>query len=292
MKANKRYLITGASGQLGYDIVKELNRRGITDVLAPSSKDLDITDEIVVNNFMEKYHPDYVIHCAAYTQVDKAEDDIEMCYKVNGEGTRNIVEACRRIGATVTYISTDYVFDGTKDGVYEVTDEVNPINIYGKTKYLGEEYTRRYDKHFIVRISWVFGINGKNFVKTMLNLAQTRDEVSVVSDQFGSPTYTVDVAKKIVDMQATKKYGTYHATNDGYCNWAEFANYIFESNDLYTKVNPILTKDYPTKATRPMNSKLSKRSLVENGFGELIHWKDSVDNYNIELIQQKVKCKK
>lgn len=288
---HKRYLVTGASGQLGYDIVRELNKRGIFDILAFSSNDLDITNERLVNKVIEEYAPDYVIHCAAYTSVDKAEEEAEMCYKVNVDGTKNIVDACRRIGAKLTYISTDYVFDGKKDGLYQTTDEANPINIYGKTKYLGEEYVRKYDKHFIVRISWVFGINGKNFVKTMLNLSENRKEVNVVSDQIGSPTYTVDVAKLIVDMQSTEKYGTYHATNEEYCSWAEFAKYIFESNNIDMRVNSIRTSEYPTKALRPINSKLDRSSLIENGFEYLPFWKDAIDRYNNELEEEKIKKK-
>ena len=289
---HKRYLVTGASGQLGYDIIRELNKRGIFDVLALSSNDLDITDERLVHKVIEEYAPDYVIHCAAYTQVDNAEENAEMCYKVNVEGTKNIVDACRRVDAKLTYISTDYVFDGKKDGYYRYLDETNPINIYGKTKYLGEEYVRKYDKHFIVRISWVFGINGKNFVKTMLNLAQTKNEINVVADQIGSPTYTVDVAKLIVDMQFTEKYGTYHATNTGFCSWADFAEYIFKKSNIDMKVNRILSKDYPQKAERPLNSKLSKGILHDNGFDYLPDWQDAVDRYLDELKEQKIKCKK
>lgn len=286
---HKRYLVTGASGQLGYDIVRELNNRGIYDVLAFSSNDLDITDERLVNKVIEEYHPDYVIHCAAYTQVDAAEENAEMCYKVNVDGTKNIVDACRRVDAKLTYISTDYVFDGKKEGYYCYLDKANPINIYGKTKYLGEELVKKYDKHFIIRISWVFGINGKNFVKTMLNLAESRNEINVVADQIGSPTYTVDVAKTIIDMQSTEKYGTYHATNNGYCSWAEFAKYIFEASNIDMKVNEITTKEYPQKAARPLNSKLRKGILHDNGFGYLPDWHDAVDRYLDELEEQKIK---
>lgn len=278
-----RYLVTGCAGQLGYDIVKELNSRGIFDVLALDVNDMDITDSRIVNKIFEEYRPEHVFHCAAWTNVDGAEENEEMCRKVNVEGTKNIVEASRRINAKLTYISTDYVFDGSKDGLYEIDDTVNPVNVYGKTKYDGEVEVRKYDKSFIVRISWVFGINGKNFIKTMLKLSETKNELGVVSDQFGSPTYTVDLAKLLVDMQETEKYGTYHANNEGFCNWAEFAEYIFKINNKNVNVKHLKTSEYPTKASRPLNSKLSKSSLDLNGFNRLPSWQDAVDRYCKEL---------
>ena len=284
-----RYLVTGCKGQLGYDVVRQLNERGIYDVLALDIDEMDITDSRKVNKIFEEYKPKHVIHCAAWTNVDSAEDNYEMCYKINVEGTKNIVEASRRIGAKLTYISTDYVFDGKKDGIYEVNDPTNPLSIYGKTKLLGEKEVEKYDKHFIVRTSWVFGINGKNFIRTMLRLSETKDELGVVSDQFGSPTYTVDLAKLLIDMQDTEKYGTYHANNEGYCSWAEFAEYIFQSNNKNTKVKYLTTDEYPTKAKRPLNSKLSKSVLKENGFDLLPNWQDAVDRYNIELNNEKQK---
>lgn len=284
-----KYLITGCKGQLGFDIVRELNSRGIYDILALDVDDMDITDSRIVNKIFEEYKPEHVFHCAAWTNVDGAEDNEELCTKVNVDGTKNIVEASRRIGAKLTYISTDYVFDGTKEGLYEVDDIPNPISVYGKTKFEGEEAVRNYDKHFIVRISWVFGINGKNFIKTMLKLSETKEELGVVCDQYGSPTYTVDLAKLLVDMQETEKYGTYHANNYGFCNWAEFARYIFESNNKNVKVNDLTTDEYPTKAQRPLNSKLSKQSLIDNGFALLPSWQSAVDRYNIELEEEKVK---
>jgi len=289
---NYRYLVTGCKGQLGYEIVKELNNRGIYDVLALDVDDMDITDPRVVNKIFEEYKPEHVFHCAAWTNVDGAEENEEICYKVNVEGTKNIVEASRRINAKLTYISTDYVFDGTKEGFYEVNDAPNPTSIYGKTKLLGEKLVEQYEKHFIVRISWVFGINGKNFVRTMLKLAETKEEVGVVCDQIGSPTYTVDLAKLLVDMQETEKYGTYHANNDGFCSWAEFAEYIFKSNDKNIRVNKIPTSEYITKATRPLNSKLSKQSLIDNGFDLLPSWQSAVDRYNIELEEEQKILKK
>ena len=286
---NKRYLITGCKGQLGYDIVRELNSRGIYDILALDIDDMDITNSRIVNKIIEDYHPLHIFHCAAWTNVDGAEENREMCRKVNVDGTKNMVEAARRVGAKFTYISTDYVFDGKKDGLYEVTSAPSPINYYGLTKYLGEEEVRKYDKSFIVRISWVFGINGKNFIKTMLSLAENHTNVNVINDQIGSPTYTKDLAKLLVDMQNTGKYGTYHATNDGFCSWADLAKYTFETNEKSLSVTPIETKDYPTKAVRPLNSKLSKQSLVEAGFELLPDWHDAVDRYSKELEEQKVK---
>lgn len=278
-----RYLITGARGQLGFDIIRELQKRGLNDIIAPSIEEMNITDNDSVNEIITKTKPDVVFHCAAWTNVDAAEENEEDVTLVNVIGTKNIVEASSKIGAKVFYISTDYVFDGSKEGMYEITDIPNPISVYGKSKYLGELETKKYDKHFIVRISWVFGINGQNFVKKMLELAQTRDELNVVSDQVGSPTYTVDLAHLLVEMSNTNKYGTYHANNSGYCNWAEFARYIFKSNNIDIKVNDIKTSDFKSKAQRPLNSKLSKKSLSDNGFDFLPSWEDAIDRYNKEL---------
>lgn len=281
-----KYLVTGYKGQLGYDIVRELKKRGYNDIIALDKDEMDITNADEVMDIITKENPNVIFHCAAWTAVDKAEEMEDAVYKVNVEGTKNIVEAAKKVSAKMFYISTDYVFDGTKDGIYETTDIANPKSIYGKTKYLGEEETRKYDKHFIVRISWVFGINGANFIKTMLRLSETKTELNVVCDQVGSPTYTVDLAKLLVDMSLTEKYGTYHANNDGFCSWAEFAQYIFETNNKNMKVNPIPTSEYPQTAQRPLNSKLSKKSLVENGFDLLPSWQDAVDRYNIELKEQ------
>lgn len=282
----KRYLITGVKGQLGYDVIRELNQRGIYDILAVDVEDMDITNKRIVDKIINEYKPEVVFHCAAWTNVDGAEDNKEACYKVNVTGTKNITDACRNVGAKLIYISTDYVFGGDKEGLYEVTDPVNPKSVYGETKVESENIVRNYEKSFIVRTSWVFGINGKNFIRTMLRLAETNKEINVVGDQFGSPTYTVDLAKLLVDMSETEKYGTYHANNSGYCSWAEFAKYIFESNNKDTKVNAIPTNEYPTKATRPLNSRLSKKSLVENGFEELPSWENAVDRYNQELNEE------
>ena len=279
-----KILVTGVNGQLGYELVKELKNKGYTDILAVDKDEMDITNKDMVNNVIKNYHPDVIFHCAAWTAVDKAEDEKEACYNVNVNGTKYISEAAKEIDAKLIYISTDYVFDGTKEGLYEIDDEVNPKSVYGMTKYQGEELVRQNNlKHFIVRISWVFGINGNNFIKTMLKLAETRNELTVVADQFGSPTYTVDLAKLLVEMSETEKYGTYHANNEGYCNWAEFAEYIFKVNNKEVNVKHITSEEYPQKAYRPRNSKLSKQSLDDNGFNRLPSWENAVERYSKEL---------
>lgn len=253
-----KVLVTGANGQLGYDVIKRLDSEGI-DCLGTDVDSLDITNEEQVKEFISEYNPDVVIHCAAYTAVDKAEDEKELCYSVNVLGTKYIAEACKEVDAKIVYISTDYVFDGEGDQPFEVTDKPNPINYYGQTKYEGElEVQNILEKYFIVRISWVFGSNGNNFVKTMLRLGKEKDEISVVADQIGSPTYTYDLATLLVEMIETDKYGIYHATNDGYCSWYEFACEIFKQAGIDIKVNPINTEDYPSRAKRPMNSRLYK----------------------------------
>lgn len=284
-----KFLITGASGQLGYDVKLELLNRGYYDILSPSSNVMDLRNKDSVRDTILDYKPDIVFHCAAYTAVDKAEDERELCSDVNINGTKYMVDACSEVGAKLIFISTDYVFDGSKDGFYLEDDKVSPINYYGKTKWLAEENVRGYDNHIITRISWVFGINGNNFVKTMLKLSDTRDEISVVSDQIGSPTYTKDLSKVLVDMALSDKKGTYHVTNDGTCSWYEFAKYIFESNNIDIVVNPIKTSDYPTKAKRPHNSRMSKEKLKNAGFSMLPDWKDAVDRYNKELIKVRKK---
>ena len=274
-------LVTGYNGQLGYDVVKELERRNI-ECLGIDKNELDLTKKDDVYNYVKNYNPDVVIHCAAYTQVDKAEENKELCYDVNVNATKYLVDVCNEIDTKICYISTDYVFNGDVEGYHKVDEETDPINYYGLTKYLGEEEVRKNDKHFIVRISWVFGINGNNFIKTMLKLSETKDELSVVCDQIGSPTYTYDLAKLLVDMVITDKYGTYHATNEDVCSWYEFAKYIFEINNIDIKVNEVLTKDYKTLAKRPYNSKLDKSSL-DNDFYRLPSWKDACKRYCREL---------
>lgn len=282
-----KYLITGGAGQLGHDLIKELESRNEFDYLAPDIDDMDITDKKAVEDVITNYQPDIIFHCAAYTAVDKAEEDKDICYNINVNGTKNIVESAKKVDAKVVYISTDYVFDGTKDSVYEVNDTPNPINYYGYTKFLGEKEVEQLNNYLIVRISWVFGINGKNFIKTMLNLADTKDEISVVCDQIGSPTYTVDLAKLLVDMIKNNKNGLFFATNEGYCSWYDFAKYIFEINDKNIKVNKILTKDYKTLAKRPINSKLSKNKLEEEHLQRLPDWKDATKRFCKVLKKEK-----
>lgn len=274
-----KYLVTGVKGQLGYDVCRELKERGY-EYLGIDKDEMDITNKAEVEKVIKEYHPDIVVHCAAYTAVDAAEDNKELCMKINVDGTRNIAEVCKEIDATMFYISTDYVFDGTGEKAWEVDDEKKPCNVYGESKYLGElEVQKLLEKYFIVRISWVFGVNGNNFIKTMLRLAETHDEINVVNDQIGSPTSTYDLSKLLVDMSRTDKYGVYHATNEGYCSWYEFACEIFKLTGKNVKVNGIPTCEYPTRAVRPLNSRMSKKELDKNEFNRMIDWKKSLNNY-------------
>lgn len=278
-----RILVTGASGQLGYDVERELERRGI-EHLGTSSRELDITDRAAVEHLMQSYRPDAVIHCAAYTKVDLAEDEPERCWAVNADGTRNMAAACRKTGAKLLYISTDYVFPGAGERSYETGDPTGPVNTYGRSKLAGELAVQSLlEKYFIVRISWVFGKNGNNFVKTMLRLAETKADLSVVCDQIGSPTYTADLAPLLCDMVQTERYGVYHATNEGTCAWSEFAEAIFELAGRQVVVHPIPTSAYPTRAVRPLNSRMSKERLRDNGFQELPEWKNALARYLKEI---------
>lgn len=278
-----RVLVTGVSGQLGYDVARVLAQRGI-EYRGTSSKELDITDRAAVEHLMRSYRPDAVIHCAAYTKVDLAEDEPERCWAVNADGTRNLAAACREIGAKMLYISTDYVFPGTGEQFRRTDDPVSPVNTYGRSKLAGELAVQSLlETYFIVRISWVFGKNGNNFVKTMLRLAETRTELTVVCDQIGSPTYTADLAPLLCDMVQTERYGIYHATNGGTCAWSEFAKAIFELADKQVTVYPIPTSAYPTRAVRPLNSRMSKECLHSSGFQELPEWKNALARYLKEI---------
>lgn len=277
-----KVLVTGASGQLGYDVCLELERRAIP-FCAPTSQEMDITDREAVLRCMEDTRPDAVIHCAAYTKVDLAEDEPEKCWAVNADGTRNIAEACRKLGSSMLYISTDYVFPGDGDRFYEPTDPVGPENVYGRSKLAGELAVQSMlTEYFIVRISWVFGKNGNNFVKTMLRLAETRSELNVVCDQIGSPTYTADLAPLLCDMVQTERYGIYHATNEGICSWAEFAQEVFAQAGKDVTVRPVTTAEYAAKAQRPLNSRLSKKSLQNAGLALLPGWQDAVRRFLME----------
>ena len=278
-----KVLVTGVGGQLGYDVVKVLKERNI-DYKGADLKEFDITDFAAAHRFITDYGPDAVIHCSAYTAVDRAEDEPELCRRVNALGTENIAKICKEIDAKMIYISTDYVFPGTGEDFYEVDSPTVPQNVYGQTKLEGELAVKNIlKKHFIVRISWVFGINGNNFIKTMLNLGKERSELNIVADQVGSPTYTADLAPLLCDMVVTDKYGTYHATNEGICSWADFAEEIFKQSQLNCKVNHITTEEYPTKAARPKNSRMSKKSLNEAGFNSLPVWQDAVAKYLKEM---------
>ena len=276
-------IVTGITGQLGYDVADELDRRG-EKFIVTTRNEIDLTDEKSIKEFIAKTKPDAVIHCAAYTAVDKAESEAELALTVNGLATRYLAEACRDVEAKLLYPSTDYVFGGDGNTPYEVTDEKSPCNVYGRSKLLGEDSVRAINrKNFIVRISWVFGKNGKNFVKTMLKLAETHKKLRVVADQVGSPTYTKDLAPLLIDMIHTEKYGTYHATNEGFCSWAEFAKEIFKLAKKDVEVEEITTADYPTPARRPFNSRLSKKSLDAAGFSRLPDWQDALKRYLEEL---------
>lgn len=276
-------IVTGVKGQLGYDVVKELNKRGIP-CKGIDIDDLDITRFDDVMEYIGGVNPEAVIHCAAYTAVDKAEDEPEKCALVNVTGTENIARACKKNGAKMLYISTDYVFPGDGESEYETGDEKSPQSVYGRTKLEGEyKVLENTDKYFIVRISWVFGVNGNNFVKTMLRLSETKKELNVVCDQIGSPTYTADLAPILCDMIVTEKYGIYHATNEGFCSWAEFAETIFKLSGKDVKVNRVSSSEYPVKAKRPLNSRLSKRSLDNVGFSRLPSWESALERYLSEL---------
>lgn len=278
-----KVLVTGIKGQLGYDVMKVLKERGIESVGA-DLEEFDITDASQTRNFIMKHKPDAVIHCSAYTAVDKAEDNKELVYNVNVNGPKNIAKVCKELDAKMIYISTDYVFPGEGEHFYEPDDATGPQSQYGETKLGGEKEVQAIlEKYFIVRISWVFGLNGNNFVKTMLRLGKERDEISVVSDQIGSPTYTADLAELLCDMVVTEKYGVYHATNEGICSWADFTKEIFKLAGYSTVVKPITTEEYGAKAVRPKNSRMSKEKLVENGFHKLPTWQDALKRYIDEL---------
>ncbi len=276
-----KVLVTGVGGQLGFDVVKELESRGHT-VIGANHQTMDITDADKVDRVIRESAPDAVIHCAAYTAVDAAEDDEEQCRRVNADGTRNIAEVCRELDIKMLYISTDYVFSGRGERPWEPDDERDPQNVYGRTKYEGELAVQRtLEKYFIVRVTWIFGVNGKNFVKTMLRLAESHDTLRVVNDQIGSPTYTLDLARLLADMIETEKYGIYHATNAGACSWYEFACAIFREAGLAEKVTvlPVSSEEYGAKAPRPLNSRMSNAGLEENGFAGLPAWQDALKRY-------------
>ena len=284
-----KVLVTGAKGQLGTDLMNELEKRGIEGI-GVDVQEMDITDAEACRRVIKNSGADAVIHCAAYTAVDAAEQNMELCRKVNADGTRNIAEVCKGLDIKMMYISTDYVFNGQGTRPWEPDDERHPLNVYGQTKYEGELAVEKWVKKFyIVRIAWVFGVNGKNFIKTMLNLGKTHDHLTVVDDQVGSPTYTYDLSRLLVDMAEKENYGRYHATNEGLCSWYEFACEIFkqaaEIDPAYGKVSvsPVSSDQYPAKAKRPSNSRMSKEKLTENGFEKLPTWQDALHRYLREI---------
>lgn len=287
-----RLLVTGVKGQLGYDVYNEAISRGYTTV-GVDIEEMDITDSDSVEKVITEANPDAIIHCAAWTAVDLAEDkeNLDKVHLINAAGTENISKICKKLNCKLIYISTDYVFNGEGTRPWEPDDERHPLNFYGQTKYEGELAVEKWlDKYFIVRIAWVFGVNGKNFIKTMLNLGKTHDHIKVVNDQIGSPTYTYDLSKLLIDMVETDKYGRYHATNEGYCSWYEFAVEIFrqagEINPIYKRVlvSPVDSSAYPTKAKRPLNSRMEKKKLTENGFERLPPWQDALSRYLKEIL--------
>lgn len=306
-----KVFVTGVNGQLGHDVMNELNKRGyeglgsdiaekysgVADGSAVTTMpyvSLDITDEEKVKKVIEEYRPDAIVHCAAWTAVDMAEDDdkVEKVRAINADGTKYIAEACKKIDSKMVYISTDYVFNGQGERPWQPDDKnYEPLNVYGQTKLEGElNVSGILDKYFIVRIAWVFGLNGKNFIKTMVNVGKSHDEVRVVNDQIGTPTYTLDLSVLLVDMIETDKYGYYHATNDDngeYISWYDFTKEIYRQAGMNTKVIPVSTEEYGlSKAKRPFNSRLDKSKLIENGFKPLPSWKDALDRYlkDAELI--------
>lgn len=290
-----RVLVTGVNGQLGYDVINELKKRNIdyigTDIAADSKIhpyfSLDITDENMVRKSIIDNAPDVIVHCAAYTQVDNAEDNKELVYRINALGTKYIADAARIINAKMVYISTDYVFNGEGTEPWKPdSKDYAPLNVYGETKLEGEKFVSTIlDKYFIVRIAWVFGENGNNFIKTMLNLSEKHKELRVVNDQVGSPTYTYDLARLLIDMILTDKYGYYHVTNEGdYISWYEFAEEIFKIANRNTTVRPVSTEEYGlSKAKRPFNSRLDRSKIIKNGFTPLPSWKDAIARYINEL---------
>ena len=278
-----RVLVTGVKGQLGHDVMNELAKRGHTGV-GVDIEEMDSTDPKACEKVIGEADVEAVIHCAAYTAVDAAEDNAELCRKVNGAGTENIARVCEKLDLKMMYISTDYVFDGQGTRPWEPDDEQHPLNMYGLSKYEGEvAVTSHVKKFFIVRIAWVFGVNGKNFIKTMLRLGRERGAVSVVDDQIGSPTYTLDLAVLLVDMIETEKYGFYHATNEGLCSWYEFAKEIFRQAGMDVQVTPVSSQEFAAKAKRPFNSRMSKEKLTEMGFNRLPAWQDALGRYLQEI---------
>ena len=273
-----KILITGSNGMLGHDLIEVLKDKH--ELLLTTSKTLDITDGDSVMDFILKSNPDIVINSAAYTDVDGCESNPDLAYNVNGEGVKNLALACREVDCPLVHISTDYVFNGQNDRPWVEDDEIGPISIYGKSKLEGEEHIKEIlEKYFIVRTAWLYGVNGRNFPRTMLELAQNHSEITVVYDEVGTPTYTPDLAKGISKLIETDYYGTYHLTNSGNCSWCEFARYIFEVADVDVNVIPVTASEFARPAPRPSYSVLENRNWVENGFEPLRNYKEAIKEY-------------
>lgn len=277
-----KVVVTGAGGQLGQDVLLELERKN-HQAFGADRQQLDITKEEDVINYIQEIKPDVILHCAAYTNVDAAEENEDAAYQVNAAGSEYLAKAAKQIGAKMLYVSTDYVFDGSASEPYEVDEPTKPLGAYGRTKLAGEQLLQKHlDEYFIVRTAWVFGIHGNNFVKTMIRLGKERGEVGVVHDQVGSPTYTVDLAKFMVELMETEKYGVYHATNSGICSWYEFAVEIFKQAGLVVQVNPLTSDQFPRPAARPKYSVLSKKMIEKQGLTPLRDWKEALAAYLAE----------
>ncbi|NCB26127.1 MAG: dTDP-4-dehydrorhamnose reductase [Bacteroidia bacterium] len=273
-----KILVTGCSGQMGHDVSVDLIEHGY-GVLSPSHVEMDLSDFNSIKQYLDQNKPSHVIHCAAWTKVDLAEDDPDACRAVNVTGTRALAEWCHKNDVKMLYISTDYVFPGTGDKPWTVDDQTDPINVYGMSKRDGEESVRKLEKYFIVRVSWVFGINGNNFVKTMIALSKKYDKVRVVADQYGSLTYTADLAPMLRQMMESDRYGTYHACNSGICTWYDVACEIFRLIGADVECIAIPSSEYPMRAKRPLNSRLDMSSIIKNGFDPLPDWKDALERY-------------
>ncbi|MBR1737192.1 MAG: dTDP-4-dehydrorhamnose reductase [Firmicutes bacterium] len=301
-----KFFVTGVGGQLGHDVINEIAKRGYTGIGSDIAEkysgikdgsavekteyvSLDITDKNAVSNTIEEIKPDVIVHCAAWTAVDAAEEEENKAkvFAINETGTRNIAEAAKAVGAKMIYISTDYVFDGQGEEPWKADcKDYKPLNVYGESKLKGEiAVSSILDKYFIVRIAWVFGLNGKNFIKTMLDVGKNHDKVRVVNDQTGTPTYTLDLARLLVDMAETDKYGYYHATNEGgYISWYDFTKEIYRQAGYKTEVEPVTTAEYGiSKAARPFNSRLDRSKLKEMGFEPLPTWQDAIERYLREI---------
>ncbi|MDR1927786.1 MAG: dTDP-4-dehydrorhamnose reductase [Oscillospiraceae bacterium] len=280
-----RLLITGAAGQLGFDALREARRRGF-DCTGVDREDFDLTDAAAVAEALQKTQPEAILHCAAYTAVDKAEEESALAMAINKDATHSLARYCDQTGALLLYISTDYVFNGSGCRPWEAEDTPAPLSVYGKTKLAGERAASLCPRHMIVRTSWVFGANGGNFVKTMLRLGRERETLRVVNDQIGAPTYTVDLARLLCDMLEQPQPGIYHASNGGECSWAGFAQEIFRQTELPTQVIPVPSSEYPQAARRPKNSRLSPRSLLATGYAPLPDWQGALERFLCDFAAQ------